>query len=108
VKGKEFATSLGIPETELKCSDGRVQRFCQHNGFCSFTSHSKSSNAQMTGINKKLNYIQTQIDAYDLADIYNMDETGLFYNMAPDKTIAQCQIEESKKDNVRSLVPPSF
>ncbi|KAI0999224.1 hypothetical protein K3495_g8973 [Podosphaera aphanis] len=27
-----------------------------------------------------------------------MDETGLFYNLSPDKTIAQKQIEGLKKD----------
>jgi len=58
-KGKEFATSLGIPETELKCSDGWVQGFCRCNGFRSFTSHGESGDAQMTGIDEKLDYIRT-------------------------------------------------
>src|SRR5436190_3783859 len=33
-----------------------------------------------------------------------MDETGLFYNMAPDKTITQRQIEGSKKDKTRITI----
>src|SRR5436309_9324266 len=66
-KGKEFATKLGIPETELKCSDGWIQGFCRRNGFRSFTSHGESGNAQMTGIDKNLDYIRARIDVYDLA-----------------------------------------
>ena len=56
-KGKVFATSLGILETELKCSDGWVQGFCRCNGFRFFTSYGERGDAQMTGINEKLDYI---------------------------------------------------
>ena len=42
--------------------------------------------------------------AYDLEDVKNMDETGLFYNLAPDKTIARRQIEGMKKNKIRLSV----
>jgi uncharacterized protein CbrC (UPF0167 family) len=103
-KGRQFARSLGIPETELKCSGGWVQRFCKRHGFRSFQSHGESGDAQMEGIDDQLDTIRKKIEAYDLADIYNMDETGLFYNMSPDKTIAQRQIEGSKKDKTRITI----
>ena len=33
-----------------------------------------------------------------------MDETGLFYNLAPDKTISRRQIEGAKKDKTRITI----
>jgi hypothetical protein len=44
------------------------------------------------------------IAEYAPKDVYNMDETGLFYRMAPSRTIAQRQIEGSKKDKTRITV----
>ena len=51
----------------------------------------------MTGFEERIARLKDKIKEYDLRDIYNMDETALFYNMCPDKTIAKQQIEGSKK-----------
>src|SRR2546423_5551309 len=104
-KGKQFAKSLGISlESELQCSEGWVKRFCQRNGFRQFRLHGESGSAQMEGIEETLAVIKEKLAKYELHDIYNMDETGLFYSMAPDKTIAQRQIEDSKNDKTRITV----
>ena len=47
----------------------------------------------MTGIDNQLRILRAKIASYDDDDVYNMDETGLFYNLAPDTTIASRQIE---------------
>jgi hypothetical protein len=47
----------------------------------------------MKGIKETMSVIQGKIAEYQLDDIYNMDETGLFYNMVSDITIAVWQIE---------------
>ena len=47
----------------------------------------------MIGIDEQMQILQAKISQYDHDDIYNMDETGLFYNLAPDTTIASQQIE---------------
>jgi hypothetical protein len=47
----------------------------------------------MDNIEEKLTQIKERIAQYELCNVYNMDETGLFYNMAPNKTIARFQIE---------------
>jgi hypothetical protein len=58
----------------------------------------------MDGIEETLEQIMEKIKLYELRDVYNMDETGLFYRMAPDKTIATRQIEGSKKDKTRMTI----
>ena len=44
--------------------------------------------------------IQQLLQGYELCDIYNMDEMGLFYSMAPDWTLASHQISGVKADKV--------
>jgi hypothetical protein len=58
----------------------------------------------MEGIDETIEQIIEKIKQYKLQDIYNMDETGLFYRMSPDKTISTRQIEGSKKDKTRMTV----
>lgn len=48
--------------------------------------------------------IKTEIAKYELKDIYNMDETSLFYNITPDYTISRQQIEGSKKDKTHITI----
>ena len=66
--------------------------------------HGKSGDAQMEGIEKWVAELWAKIASYALEDIYNMDETTYLYNFAPDKTIAQRQIEGAKKDKTQLTI----
>lgn len=90
-KGREFAKALN--DESLQFSNGWLSSFCKRNHFRHFQSHGESGDAQMENTEEKLAQIKERIAQYELCDVYNMDETGLFYNMAPDKTIARRQIE---------------
>jgi hypothetical protein len=91
-KARDFARLLGAEE-ELKCSNGWLEKFQKRNGFRRWHIHGESGDAQMEGIEGRLEEIRAKIAGYELEKVYNMDETGLFYNLAPDTTIAQRQIE---------------
>lgn len=58
----------------------------------------------MDGIEEDLAKIKRKIAEYERKDVYNMDETALFYNLSPDTTIAREQIEGSKKDKTRITI----
>ena len=58
----------------------------------------------MDNIEDQINEIKAKIASYSPEDVYNMDETAYFYNLAPDKTIARRQIEGAKKDNTRLTI----
>jgi hypothetical protein len=102
-KACQFAGSLGIinPPT---FSNGWLQSFNQRHSFRENRIHGESRDAQMTNIDELMIVIKGRIAEYDLPDIYNMDETGLFYNLAPDTTISRRQIEGSKKDKTRLTI----
>jgi Tc5 transposase DNA-binding domain len=92
-KGRDFAKRLGMLETDLLFSNGWLVSFEDRNGFKQWKLHGESGDAQMEGIEEKMSVIQSKIAKYQVDDVYNMDETGLFYNMAPNTTIAVRQIE---------------
>ncbi|CAG8633122.1 14181_t:CDS:1, partial [Dentiscutata heterogama] len=50
--------------------------------------HSESGSADLEAIELNLPIIICKTDKYSLRDIYNIDETGLFYSIASDHTIA--------------------
>src|SRR5208282_3168106 len=83
---------------EFKFSNGWFESCCKRNAFKYFSIHGESGDAQMDNIEDQINEIKTKIVSYSLEDIYNMDETAYFYNLASDKTIARRQIEDAKKD----------
>ena len=93
-QAKKFAERVGV-EKEMLFSNGWLDKFKKRNGFGLQKIHGESGDAEMDGIEEQLEKIKSEIGRYDLENVYNMDETGLFYNLAPDKTIAQRQIEGS-------------
>ncbi|KAI0997099.1 hypothetical protein K3495_g11088 [Podosphaera aphanis] len=100
VKARKFREQLEIGGT-VEFSNGWPQKFQQRNQLKCIRSHGKSGSAITAGIEQAIPILKNVIKDYQPRDIYNMDETGLFYNLSPDKTIAQKQIEGLKEDQTR-------
>ena len=105
-KGREFATRiLNVTlAAEFKFSNGWFESFCKRNAFKKFSIHGESGDAQMNDIENQINDIKAKIASYSPDDVYNMNETVYLYNLAPDKTIAQRQIEGAKKNKTRLTI----
>jgi hypothetical protein len=104
-KASQFAEALDVNENEIpKFSNGWLYSFQMRHGFSKFQIHGESGDAEMNNIEEALNQLKDRIKDYNRSDIYNMDETALFYNLAPDTTIARQQIEGSKKDKTRITI----
>jgi hypothetical protein len=81
-KWKQFADLVGIPEDErLHLSDGWLTRFKERNGLKQLKRHGEASSADPERIVHERQRLQELIreSGYRLKDIFNMDETGLFY-----------------------------
>ena len=104
-QGRRFAERLGL-EKILEFSKGWVSAFCKRNAFRKFRQHGESGDAPINTpeVQAALAAIKVEIASYEPKDVYNMDETGLFYNMPPDSTIARQRIEGSKKDKTRITI----
>lgn len=104
-RAKRFATLSGIPDDQLlSFSNGWLQAFQGRHGFKQVSAHGESGSVNSEEIPAQRDAIREHLKGVPLADIYNMDETGLFYCLAPDKTIAQRQVEGSKKSKTRVTV----
>jgi len=81
-KWKQFADLAGIPEDErLNLSEGWLTRFKDRNGLKQFKRHGEAGSADPEQVAKEKQRIQELVEKYGyrLRDIFNMDETDLFF-----------------------------
>ena len=105
-KALEFAASLGIDE--FKASNGWLNRFNKrHNLVCGKISGERGSVNDATVIEWK-EKLPSIISGYQLHNIFNMDETGIFFRALPDKTMheraKECTGGKRSKDRVTCLL----
>jgi hypothetical protein len=80
-KWTKFAELVGIPQDErLNLSNGWLTRYTGRNGLKELKRHGEAGSANSETVEKKRERIQELIQkcGYELQDIFNMDETGLF------------------------------
>ncbi|KAK0481294.1 hypothetical protein IW261DRAFT_1334166 [Armillaria novae-zelandiae] len=79
-KWRVFADLKGIPEDErLELSDGWLAWFKVWNGLKNFKRHGEAGSADPQNVEAERERMKGILTEYELRDIYNMDETGLFY-----------------------------
>uniref|UniRef100_A0AAV1T968 HTH CENPB-type domain-containing protein n=1 Tax=Peronospora matthiolae TaxID=2874970 RepID=A0AAV1T968_9STRA len=88
-KAQTFAGSMGVSEENISFSHGWLHKFQQRHKLRAVRIHGESGSADMGALEEALPHIKAVVAGYAPRDVYNMDETGLFYSMTPDKTIAQ-------------------
>jgi arginine repressor len=104
-KAEMFADEMQIEETDRPAfSDGWLQKFLHRRNFKTIHMSGESRSADVEAIRSELPALQQIIAQYQPSDVFNMDETGLFYCMAPDRTIASRQIGGIKKDKTRITI----
>jgi len=105
-KGRIFLREFGLPETTLRFSDHWMDQFEKRNAFRMQRSHGESGSADISSpeVQARIVEIRHELAKYPICDRYNMDETGLFYNMSPNTTIAREPIEGRKKDKTRITI----
>ncbi|CAB4477464.1 unnamed protein product [Rhizophagus irregularis] len=85
-KGKEFAKMLNI-EDQLKCTNGWVYRFKVRNGLQKVNFSGEANSAPLETLPEERLRLRTLLAKYNEEDIYNADETGLFFRMEPNHTL---------------------
>ncbi|KAF8229004.1 hypothetical protein L208DRAFT_1214064, partial [Tricholoma matsutake] len=81
-KWTKFADLAGVPQDEhLNLSDGWLSCFKARTGLKQFKRHGNAASADLEAVKREQKRVQELIDkyGYELRDIFNMDETGLFY-----------------------------
>ena len=92
-KWKQFADMVRIPEDErLHLSEGWLTWYKERVGLKEIRRHGEAGSSTVETAEKERKRIQELLKqyGYPLADIFNMDETGLFYRHVPLYPILLC------------------
>ena len=107
-KAEEFAKK---PEVEkFKASTGWLELFKERNGitFKKVCGEAKSVDTASTDMTEWEQRLRRLLDQYTPDDIYNAEETGVFYRLLPDKTleykIVDCHGGKKSKERLTALV----
>jgi len=95
-KGLEFGKMLNI-EDQLKCANGWVYRFKQRNGLQKVNFSGEANSAPLETLPEERARLRALLSRYNENDIYNADETGLFFRMEPNQTLSTGAIAGYKK-----------
>ncbi|XP_022019750.1 CENP-B homolog protein 2-like [Helianthus annuus] len=85
-------------------SIGWLGKFKARYGIKNFLRCGESGSVEMEGMEDKLKSIRDKVDQFEMKDIFNMDETGLFFRLQPDHSLATMQLEGKKQDKERLTV----
>ncbi|KAF2706969.1 DDE-domain-containing protein [Pleomassaria siparia CBS 279.74] len=69
-----------------------------------YKQHGEAASADTAGGEDEMEELRREVDTYTVEDVYNMDETGLFWKSVPDVTLATCPQIGKKKDKERISV----
>ncbi len=103
-KAAQFLERLHPDTPKFEFSSGWLAKFKQRHQIRSHRRFGESGAADTEIIEKSLPHIRTILDQYALADIYNMDETGLFYRMQADNSLATRQLKGRKQNKERITI----
>jgi hypothetical protein len=100
-KAKLIADGLGVPQGALLFSAGWLHKFKERNGIHQQKLHGEAASADLAAIINNLPLLKDKCAGYTLERIYNMDETGLFYRLEPDRSLATRRLAGRKADKER-------
>ena len=90
-------------------SSGWLTRFKERNGITQQKFAGEAGSVNMLVVNEGKKTFQELIAQYDLEDVFNADETGLFFKMLPDATLGKGSMSGGKvsKDRITIMVTAS-
>lgn len=106
-KAEEFGSLFGY--TNFKCSNGWLERFKRRHSITFGKVSGEAKSVNMTEAETWLNEVWPKLrQDYEDNEIYNGDETGIFYKLLPDKTLRfkgeKCVGGKLAKERLTALV----
>jgi len=104
-KAREFAIEFGISDRFL-ASTGWVKNFKRRNNLRSYKKRGEAGDVDKSSLPQHCEDIQSILINYDKKDIYNCDETALFWLMEPNRTLSHRPVQgrKKRKDRVSLLL----
>ncbi|CAG8653215.1 6368_t:CDS:2, partial [Diversispora eburnea] len=102
-KELEFTRILNI-EDKLKCANGWIYKFKLRNVLQKFNFSGEANSAPLNTLPEERTKLHMILNEYSYDDIYNADETELFFRMEPNQTLSTEAIVGRKKDKSKVSV----
>ncbi|CAF1613059.1 unnamed protein product [Adineta ricciae] len=103
-KVRQFAEQLGYLSDEFKASHGWLEKFRARHAISFRLISGESASVDHSTVEEWTKRLLTIIEGFDKNDIFNADETGLFYRTLPDRSLV-LQKEECKGGKKKKLEP---
>lgn len=105
-KAENFALQMGIEG--FKCSDGWLRNFKRRHDLAFKKMCGESGAVDQTIVSGYTDRLHSLLRRYSPEDVFNCDETGLFYKMMPERTLAlsgdPCHGGKHSKERITVLV----
>lgn len=101
-KAQSLGERLGV--TDFQYSNGWLQRFKSRRNISCHKYEGEADSANRDVVGQGRADVNELLKDYQLVDIYNMDETGLFYALTPNATLATGPTKGKKKSKDRITV----
>jgi len=98
----KFAELLEI--TDFKASSGWLQKFKQKYSISAFSKHGESQSAPIEQIPEMRKNLKAIIKQYQPEDVFNCDETGLYWKMEPTRGLSTGPISGTKQSKERITI----
>ncbi|EXX77942.1 hypothetical protein RirG_019310 [Rhizophagus irregularis DAOM 197198w] len=94
-KAKYFAQQLEV--YNFSVSNDWINKFKKHHNLKEYIKWGEAKSTPLETLDKERGILREIIKDYDLNDIFNCDETELYWNLEPSKTLAQGLLSGTKK-----------
>ena len=98
-EAKSLATELGIHN--YKFSNGWLQNFKKRTKLKNKINHGENGNMQISDFTEQITFLKTRINKYSPHNIYNIDESALFWKSRPTRTISSNNLKGFKNNKQR-------
>lgn len=103
-QAEKVRDTLSIPIEDLRVSSGWLSRFKKRHNIRSWLRQGESGSLDEQQIEAALPVIREKLSSHQPSDVYNFDETGLFYKLIPSRALATKNIPGHKKDKSRITI----
>jgi hypothetical protein len=101
-KAAAFAQQLDV--NDFKGSQGWFNRFKKRHNVREYFRHGEANSAPLEDLPKHRSDLQELLSGWNLDDVYNCDETALYWKLEPSKTLARHPVAGTKKPKDRVTV----
>lgn len=101
-KALNFAYLLG--EDKFKGSIGWVDNFKKRHNLKQYSMHGEAGSAPLEDLDSMRKNLRQKLRNYNREDIFNCDETGLFWKLRPSRTISNGPVSGTKQSKERVTV----